>query len=312
MELNTQAFASSIQQDVTPKEKQENDCTRLSFVSDATRGTVTFVPTVPNDFNGLPYLRMYNVRETLVQTSQTKKQFGWSYILPKECYGKLTPEQEALYNEVVALWDRVTLDAEGNSVDWTYARSRSYTLMTGIVIDHINIAGTKVADSIDKPCVLCFPSQLVSKAVSEALQMEIQTSNGDVSVLNDIFNNNATGREAALAISFKKKGGNEIGYNCTVQVLFNSPRKKIIPADKDFGQANIDLTMNPYNTFLMWGYDEEHQQVFSELTFQEIKASLEKREKGEVYVPEQNAQPAQAPDLHTVAAAQEAAVDAPF
>lgn len=271
MAIDAEKFLENLQAKSRPKERTQSHANRMSLVSDSMRGTVTFLPVIPDGFNNSPFMELKGVKETNIVTSQNNKGFGWSYILPIECYGELTLEEKKLYNEVSKLWDKVH---ELNPNEYTYQRSRKYTLMTGILMDHYNTSGTQVKDHLGKPTLFCFPSLSVAKSVSDSITAKIQAMKGNTSIINLLFNNDPKGRKSTLSVSFKLKGGSAIGYDASTSINFNSDFEIAVDPEKDFGEDNIKLLMNPLEIFLMWNYDHELDRPFSTKTFNEIKDSL--------------------------------------
>jgi len=118
---------------------------RMSISGDSMRGDITLLPFCPDAFNGEPYLTIGGkkdvVREVNIKTSQTKKGNGWALILPKRFYGQLSANEEALYDEVVAIWEKVAKHMPDNSSKWKYIRSKKYTILAGILLEHNNLQG---------------------------------------------------------------------------------------------------------------------------------------------------------------------------
>lgn len=255
------------------KSKPRARLNKLTMTSRANKGTVMFVP-IPAGIDGKFYRKIDRVREVNQFTDLNEKVEGdcWHKILPKECYANLTPEHEMLYDQVVAMFDKLyDSGAWGDGQERAgVARYRTYNILYGYVLAHTTEEGKPVENSVGHPACLMWPTNRMLDGLFTAIEGKKLASKGNVSWLNRYFSRATTGRVGALVV---KTEGGQGGYKLAVSFESNSEDNPyLVPADLDLEDA-FKMCQDPLDDYLGWQGDAENG-YFREDLFLEMREYL--------------------------------------
>lgn len=260
-------FLAGLEED-SQKPQRSSSITKLLMSSRDNQGTIVFAPfqdTVTKKF----YLAVNNVREfrTTMPNYRNGEDEVWVKILPKEFYGDLTPQQSALYDEVVGLFDQCDSDLEDMANKWSTIRVRNYSLFQGVLINHINIAGAQLKDSLGKPALFIFPSKQPINELAVAIKNKIAGMNNSKEWIPAVFSPTVTGREGVVTISFTKPDAP--GYDCNVGFEFNSAYAKVVDPVVGFPEDVVKEFGSILELFLGWQNGDNS--LFNEANFKSLK-----------------------------------------
>lgn len=265
-------FLSGLENDKQQPKSSGVRIQKLLMSARDNQGTLVFAPFMSQDtkkfYEVLVGVREFNNHCSLYREG---KDSVWLRILPKSAYGELTTEESALYDEVSGLFDQ--LDAEmgdGYNNKYQSLRYRTYSLFSGILINHVNTAKIQQKDNIGKACLFIFPSRNPVNELASSMQAKINAA-GSKEWIPLIFSPTDKGREGVLTINFSHPEG-KIGYDTQVSLEFNTTFQKYVDKDAGFPEEQVKLLGHPIDSFLGWQTGDG--KVFNTRLFTEMKQIL--------------------------------------
>lgn len=261
-------FLNGLEQDKRAP-RQNTGLQRIRMDAPMNQGTIVFAPFMYGS-TGKFYQFVEGVKEYRSFSSSFKegKEEAWVKILPKSYYGELTDEESKLYDQVNSLFDEV-YDVEG---DFHKIRIRTYTLLQGYVINHVDRDKNAVTDNIGKAGILIFPSRTPVDALISAINSKITELNGDKSWIPLVFGQTKNGREGVITLSFEKNPV-KAGYLTQLGFGFNTSFSKIIGPDTISDDEVAKMTDNGYKELLTW-MNGDNGKLFNSAVFNELKDAL--------------------------------------
>lgn len=263
-EFNVDDFLKGLEKD---KPKQNEDrIKKILMNAKQNQGTILFLPYL-NKVNNNFYIKLDNVREWVGSTTRLDSGEAWYRILEKDLYKDLTKAESKLYDDVSNLYDQVL---SKDVYDYDQLRIRKYSLLYGILLSHVDIAGNELSDNVGRACLFIFPTDKPIDSLLSSIKTKCQ-SIGSNSWVTKIMSPTDTGREGALSVTFKKSAGP--GYDCSMSIEVNSQFTKIIDPNLEHSKESIDLFDDPVRDLLGWQGGDDGR-YFNTEVFEELKKDL--------------------------------------
>lgn len=271
------AFIANINQDKVISVSKKDRLNKVLMNTRTNQGTLSLVPIFSKSLNNF-YFRVQDVLEYFGDTTLLDNKDGvWYKIMPIEFYGNLTEDQISLYNEVRGL---LTTLRDYDEVSYDELRYRNYSIVLGICMKLID-TDQKANDSFkDCPCMFIYPSPKPINDIADAINERVANTNSKAWVPRVI--SPAEGeRRGVLQISFKKKDGDQPGYNSSAKFEMNNSDEGVfvVPADFKVTADQIEKFDEPVKAFNGWMNTKEGE-MFNEVAFKELRDQLKIRLKG--------------------------------
>jgi hypothetical protein len=278
-EAQLDAFLGQLVEDAksSGEERQQNYVKIFVNRAAGTLGQFTILPILAKSIGSF-YRKLSSVREWYGPSSLVNNDDGAAFykILPKEFYGKLTPEQEKLYDDVIDAFKEADATGEFGFDGSGCLRVRSYSLFTGIVLGQRNMDQKDVEDNLNKAALFIYPSAAPVTALQGAITAKQATLKDNLKPwLLNYLNPSLTDRKGAIVVGFNPKTNGQPGYESTVNFEMNSEYSKVVPEGFTISEDQRDAVADPIRLFLGWMYDYDNNRYFNETAFRELLESLQ-------------------------------------
>jgi hypothetical protein len=275
-EFDIDAFIANINQDKVVMTSKKDRLNKVLMNSKPNQGTVSLIPIFSKKLNGF-YFRLPGVLEYFGDTTVIDNKDGiWYKILPIEFYGNLSEDEIDLYNEVHGLLETLR---NYDEVSYDELRYRNYSIVLGICNNLINTDQKPVDTYNGAPCMFIYPSPAPINNIVDAITDRVATTNSKAWITRVI--SPAEGeRKGVLQITFKKKPGDQPGYDSSAKFEMNNSDEGVyvVPADFKVTKEMIDKFDDPIQSFNGWMNDKD--KLFNALAFKELRDQLKLRLKG--------------------------------
>jgi hypothetical protein len=272
------AFLSQLVEDSKSnyEERQSNYIKLYMNKASGNLGSITLLPILAKQLGSF-YKKLYGVKEWYGPSSIVNNDDGYAFykVLPRECYGELTPEQEKLYADVVDKINEANDTGEFGYDGTQELRFRSYSLFTGIVLSQKDLDKNDVEDNINKAVLAIYPSAAPVQALQGAINAKQSVIKDKLKPwLMNFLNPSLTNRNGVITISFTNKSTGQPGYDSTVGMELNSDYSQVVPPEFEISEEQSNSLSDPIKLFLGWQYDWDNESYFNETVFKELLESL--------------------------------------
>jgi len=271
------AFIAGINQDKVVSVSKKDRLNKVLMNTRTNQGTVSLIPIFSKKLNNF-YFRVQDVLEYFGDTTLLDNKDGvWYKIMPIEFYGALNEDQIELYNEVRGL---LTTLRDYDEVSYDELRYRNYSVILGICTKLLDTDQKVVETYKDCPCMFIYPSPMPINNVVDALNERVANT-GSKAWVTRVISPLEGERKGVLQIYFKKKDGDQPGYNSSAKFEMNNSDEGVfvVPADFKVTKEMIEKFDDPVAAFNGWMNTKEGG-LFNEIAFKELRDQLKLRLKG--------------------------------
>jgi len=229
--FNIDDLLDQLEEDSKRPDRDSNYLNKIRVNSpDYIESTITYLPVLLPSSNSF-YIKLENVLEyrTFIPSFNEGKDEVWIRMLSKEYYGFKSPEEEALYDEIISLLLLYEDNYKGESIYNTF-RYRRYSLIPAFIIDMV-----KEKTTINKKLgasLLIYPSFSPIESLHEAIQLKVGSTKSKEwlpGVISPDFRN----RIGVINSKFYRKPG-EKSYSTITNIELNSGFTKVVDPELDF------------------------------------------------------------------------------
>lgn len=230
------------------------------------QGSINFLPV---SWNNQRVIELNNVYDIWSPTAE-----DWSAgIMYKVLEPQFYPEGE-IRDRIAAVRSKISNWMKEHKDDWKTVKRKNFSLIKAFVLVHRNTKGDIVISNLyggdeliehrNIPALIICPVNRVQTAIQDDLNSKMNPVPFAISCYSDTP---LKERQGWVSMTFKEKGGNAIGYNCTVTTDVVNPAimpEGLIPNSVNFDDPRIKLleTCDPIKEFLPARQIGEGDQIY--------------------------------------------------
>jgi len=183
------------------------------------------------------------------------KDIIWYKFLPKEFYGELSPEQTALYDKAISLYDSIR---RKEFLPYQQIRYKTYSMIWAYVHNHLNTSNQPVEENVGTYSLVVLPSAGAPDSILSAADTVRQSQGGSIDWMKYFYTRDLKEmRKGYMSVNFHMPQGQK-GYTVGVEHKFISEFDNPFGPDFSLDQAGVDSCDDMLKKFMGKSHGETH------------------------------------------------------